>query len=625
MSLYEVAGNVRPSNDNPEANLRNQLDAILQQRRLSPVFQPIVDIQLGAIIGYEGLIRGPADSPLHSPLELFRVAHQCGLTSQLEVLCCYTLIEKFGMLQLPGRLFLNISPAVLLEMAEDAGTLAADFQSRGLGPERIVFELTEHSTAQWREPGLLVEEYRQAGFQLALDDLGDGYSSLRRWSDFKPEYVKVDMHFVQGIHDDGLKQQFLRSIRDIAQESGALVVAEGIERKEELQFLIDIGIRSGQGFYIGRPGPTPLVELPGELLPESRRHKAADSSLTPPKNKTQVNAGTLLRTVPYASPSMTNDAVCDLFASHPDLQSIPVVSQGMPIGMIVRDDLIGRFARPYQRELYGRRSCTLFMDAAPPIADQSTSLQKLSHMLIEADRSRLISDFIITGSEGCYLGIGTSYDLLRELTEVQIMAARHANPLTQLPGNVPVNLHIEQLLACEAQFSACYADLDNFKPFNDAFGYARGDEIIQMTGSLLSSYAGADDFVGHVGGDDFLVLWCSDDWELRCHALLAEFASSVQHYLKENDLLKDSSESGYFSYDRAGSPRHYAWPTLSLGIVKVQPSQYESYHQIALAAAEAKAQAKKVSGNSIHIERRRRQAPNPGPAHATQIRPQLTA
>lgn len=619
MSLCEVPDGAGFSGGETEGSMRGLLDGILQDRRLTPVFQPIVDIQLGTLIGYEGLIRGPEHSPLHAPLELFRVAHEHGLTSRLEILCCHTLMERFAALGLPGRLFLNISPRVLPQLAGDAGALAADLDRIGLLPDCIVFELTEHFTQDWWQFRQWLASYREAGFKVALDDLGDGHSSLRRWSEFKPEYVKVDMHFIQGISGDPLKQQFLRSIRDIARESGALVVAEGIEQREELEFLVDIGIRSGQGFYIARPGPDPMVELPRTLLSELSQYKASRRALTTPETSAMANAGMLLRTVPFASSGMTNNDVCDLFASHPTLQSIPVVDRGTPVGMIVRDDLVGRFARPYQRELYGRRSCTLFMDANPPMADQSTSLQKLSHILIEADRSRLISDFIIT-SEGRYLGIGTSYDLLRELTEAQIMAARHANPLTQLPGNVPVNLHIEHLLASEARFCACYADLDNFKPFNDVFGYVKGDEIIQMTGRLLSSHARSEDFVGHIGGDDFLILWCSDDWEASCHALLQAFGVAVQDYLVESGIMKDGTESGYFSHDRTGNRRFFTWPSISLGIVNVQPLQYENYHQIAAAAAEAKALAKKISGNSLHIERRQRQLPGQDPVRATDLR-----
>jgi len=624
MSLHEVAGNPRGFLDGSiEATWYGCLKDILKEGRLAPVFQPIIDLQAGSIVGYEGLIRGPSDGPLHSPVDLFRVAGENGLTVELEILCCQTLLGRFAALSLPGQLFLNISPPALPHIARDARVLVHDLHKLGLSPGKVVFELTEHAPHDGERFHELLASYRDAGFQLALDDLGDGHSSLRRWSEFKPEYVKVDLHFVQGVHLDPLKQQFLRSIRDIARESGALVVAEGIEHQEELEYLAAIGIRGGQGFYIAMPDPRPLVELPESLLLDLADYREARKPIWSPPAGGVVNAGTLLRNVPHAAPGMTNDGVCELFAAHPELQSIPVVDRGTPVGMILRDDLIGRFARPYQRELYGRRSCTLFMDSNPPMADESTSLQQLSHMLIEADRSRLISDFIIT-SQGRYLGIGTSYDLLRELTEVQIMAARHANPLTQLPGNVPVNLHIEHLLASETPFCACYADLDNFKPFNDVYGYAKGDEIIQMTGRLLSSYARSQDFVGHIGGDDFLILWCSQDWEARCQALLKAFGSMMSAYLSDNGLINDDSDGGYCARDRAGKQRFFAWPSISLGIVKAQPLQYESYHQIAAAAAEAKALAKNISGNSLHIERRHSHRPHPGGAGGADVH-QLSA
>lgn len=612
--LYETEGVTLPSHNDPGVDLHRQLDEILRDKQLTPVFQPIVDIQFGAILGYEGLIRGPLGGPLHSPLDMFRVAREQALTAELEILCCHTLIERFIALELPGRLFLNISPGVLLQLGDDASAMINDFRQLGLSPDRVVLELTEGFTQDSHELNRLVAQYRKAGFELALDDLGTGYSSLRRWSEFRPDYVKVDMHFIQGIHDDGLKQQFVRSIRDIAQQSGAVVVAEGIEQQEELKFLLDIGVRSGQGFYIARPEQTPLSALSDTLVSDLRKLKTATHAWAGQRRKSIVNAGTLLRVVPCASPTMTNDEVCELFSSHPDLQSVPVVDNGVPQGMIQRDELIGRFARPYQRELYGRRNCTLFMDVAPPMIDHSTSLQKLGHILTEAHQSRLSSDFIITGPDGRYLGIGTTHDLLRELTEVQITAARHANPLTQLPGNLPLNLHIENLLAEGECFSVCYADLDNFKPFNDVFGYVHGDEIIQMTGALLGSHTRDEDFVGHIGGDDFLVVWRSSDWESRCHGLLEAFAVSLRAFLDSNALVDTAGGEGYYANDRNGSRCQYLWPSLSLGVVLVEPGQFDTCHEIATAAAEAKGQAKKMIGNSLYVERcdaqRARQRPH---------------
>jgi len=135
MSLYEKVGGIVPSHNGPDLDLRRHLDDILRDRQLTPVFQPIVDIQFGAILGYEGLIRGPSGGPLHLPLDMFRVAREHGLTTELEILCCHTLIERFMDLEPPGRLFLNISPGVLLQLGDDASVLINDFRQLRSVPE----------------------------------------------------------------------------------------------------------------------------------------------------------------------------------------------------------------------------------------------------------------------------------------------------------------------------------------------------------------------------------------------------------------------------------------------------------------------------------------------------------
>ncbi len=291
MSLHEVAGSPLGLQGEPiQATRFDRLGDILGHGRLMPVFQPIVDLQRGTLVGYEGLIRGPSKSPLHSPIDLFRVAGENGLTCELELRCCQTLLRRFADLGLPGQLFLNISVPALPRLARNGKAMARKLESLGLEPARVVLELTENSTHDRKHfPGLLAS-YRGAGFRLAIDDLGEGYSSLRRWSEFKPEYVKVDMYFVRDIHLDPLKQQFLRSIRDIALQSGAVVIAEGIEQLEELQFLRGIGIPGGQGFYIGMPESRPFSDVPSPLLSELSRYLDV-RKLTPASAAGKARAG----------------------------------------------------------------------------------------------------------------------------------------------------------------------------------------------------------------------------------------------------------------------------------------------------------------------------------------------
>ncbi|HJV76154.1 MAG TPA: GGDEF domain-containing protein [Noviherbaspirillum sp.] len=581
--------------------LLSRLMDILNQRKLNALFQPIINMQCGEIVGYEGLIRGPSDSPLHSPMNLFKVARANNLSVEVEHMCRRIVLERFAELKLPGKLFLNVSPEMLLQPRAKHGETLGYIQDVGINPDRVIIELTENQpTYDYELLREAVMHYRGMGFQIAIDDLGEGFSSLRLWSELRPEYVKIDMHFVQGINQDPVKLQFVRSIQEIAEESGTVVIAEGIETQAELLLIRDLGIACGQGYHIARPHASPATTLASDVAKNLNRNGVAVYPHKSAFEQTVVTALKLLRVVSTATPDTTNVQVCDIFSSDPELQVIPVVENGTPLGLITRRDLTDCFARLYSRDLYGKKSCTIFMDPTPLIADKSTSLQDLSQMIVNADHRHLSNGFIIT-DQGRYLGMGTGHDLMREITQMQINAARYANPLTLLPGNVPINEHIDRLLQNGARFTTCYVDIDHFKPFNDVYGYRKGDDAIQLTGRILAAQCDPDrDFIGHIGGDDFIILFQSEDWEERCQAILHGFATTVPAYYS----AEDCERSGYISEDRRGRKVFHPLMSLSLGVVRAEPGLFESHHQIATAAAEAKKQAKKIPGNSLFIERR---------------------
>lgn len=577
------------------------LHEILAGRKLSALFQPIIHMQSGEIIGYEGLIRGPSDSPLHAPMNLFKVARANDLTLEVEHLCRQVVLERFAELQLPGKLFLNVSPECLLLRNARHGETLEYIEHIGINPDRVIIELTENQpTYDYELMREAVLHYRNMGFQIAIDDLGEGFSSLRLWSELRPEYVKIDMHFIQGINNDPVKLQFVRSIQEIAEKSGTLVIAEGIEAQTELLVLRDLGVAFGQGYHLGRPNMVPARALPAEVVQALGRHGVAVYPQRSSLEKNGASIRKLLHKVVAVSPEKNNNEVYDIFLKEPKLMIIPVVDDGVPLGLISRFEMIDHFARPYQRELYGKKSCSLFMDATPLIADHETSLQELSYTMVQSDAHHLFNGFIIT-ERGRYLGMGTGHDLMREITQMQINAARYANPLTQLPGNVPINEHIDRLLHGAARFWVCYCDLDHFKPFNDVYGYRKGDDVIQLTGEILSGHCDPNrDFIGHIGGDDFMILFQSEDWETRCQAMLDDFAAAILAYYSAGDCER----GGYISEDRQGKKVFYSLISLSLGVIKVEAHQYYTHHQIATRAAEAKKQAKKIHGNSLFLDRR---------------------
>ena len=234
------------------------LELILEERRLSVLFQPIIDMKTGEFLGFEGLIRGPADSPLHSPINLFGAAEQEGLSLEVEMLARQTVLEAFVLQELPGHLFLNVSPETLTHPSFKNGKTLEYLRALGLDPARVVIEITENQpTFDFVAMRSALLHYRSMGFKIAIDDLGEGFSSLRLWSELRPEYIKVDMHFVQGVDRDPIKLQFLKSIQSIAESCGTHVIAEGVETEAELRVIRDIGIAHGQGYFIARPSPTP--------------------------------------------------------------------------------------------------------------------------------------------------------------------------------------------------------------------------------------------------------------------------------------------------------------------------------------------------------------------------------
>jgi EAL domain-containing protein (putative c-di-GMP-specific phosphodiesterase class I) len=217
------------------------LQGILAQRNLSALFQPIMDLSSGTFLGFEGLIRGPANSPLHPPANLFAAAKQQGLELEVEMLSRQIVMESFAKQNLPGKLFLNVSPETLTHPSFKNGQTLAYLENLGIDPQRVIIEITENQpTYDFEAMRHALLHYRSMGFQIAIDDLGEGFSSLRLWSELRPEFVKIDMHFVQGVNTDPLKKQFLKSIQQIALSSGTQVIAEGIETDAEFKVVRDL-------------------------------------------------------------------------------------------------------------------------------------------------------------------------------------------------------------------------------------------------------------------------------------------------------------------------------------------------------------------------------------------------
>lgn len=582
------------------SDIRSEVVGILESRNLTALFQPIIDISRSIVYGHEALIRGPVATKLHAPINLFEASHLVGLTPEMEHLSREIALSEYAKAKNKNRLFVNVSPHCLMLTDSEFAFKVSQLEALGIRPSDIVIEITEGSSI--KDYGILrdvVSRYRETGFSIALDDLGEGFSSLRLWSEISPDFVKIDKHFVSNIHNDLVKLEFVRAIQRIASEAGGLTIAEGVESRDELAVIRDLKINFAQGYLFGRPLPQFQESLTDDvkvLLNKNSISVFPDSA----SNSKQATVSNLVTYQPAITASLSNEDVYEMFQKDATLNSIPVLEDRMPIGLISRFETIDRLARPYQKELHGKKSCTQFMNKMPLIVQKSMSINALSELFLNADPQYLLNGFIVV-DEDAYLGTGSGHALLREITNLQINAARYANPLTSLPGNVPINTHIDRLLGNNQPFVACYCDLDNFKPFNDAYGYRRGDELIQFVGHLLSNAAiHKSDFVGHIGGDDFILLFQSKNWEKLCLDALDTISKVIPDFYDS----KDVEAGGINVEDRLGKNSFYPFGTMSIGAVKVSPELFKSHHEVAGAMSRAKQEAKKVKGNNLFVDRR---------------------
>jgi len=586
-----------------QEELRLHLQQILASTRLTTLLQPVLDLFDGRVMGYEALSRGPSDSPLHAPQALLGVAEYHGLLPALEWACVRTAFKTFARLNLPGQLFVNLSPHSLLDAAFAPDAMLAALDEAGMAGHQVVIEITENAAAlDYADMRQAVSLLRAAGIEVAMDDLGEGFSSLRLWSELKPAFVKIDKHFISGIHLDPHKIQFVRSIRMLAEGAYSCVIAEGVESQSELAVLKDLGIRFAQGYLIGRPSPVP-VRLPSSEVQACLQSGTVSVFPVPQaRDGLRISAGRLLVPAPSVPPQTISEDVLELMMQRPELHAVAVVDQqGVPVGILHRPALLDRFLTLYGRELHGRKPCSELMDPDPLIVDKATHMTELSELVVKKGKEAFTQGFVIT-DEGRYLGLGSGFDLMREVTEMQIAAARYANPLTGLPGNVPIQEHMERLLANDQIFVTAYFDLNHFKPYNDVYGFRRGDDIIQRLARILRESCNLElDFIGHIGGDDFVVLFQSLDWMERCQGMLDRFDRECLALFNPEHV----EAGGYRSEDRRGAMAFHALVSLSVGAVLVDPAHFHEYQEVARAASEAKQIAKRADGSSLFIDQRR--------------------
>lgn len=553
-------------------------------------FQPITTTDGARILGWDASDLALAD-PFGGEAAL-RQEHR-----QLQ-----QIVHRYVQFRLAGKLFAAISVEWLQRCVRQPEWLTELLLMSGLSPSQLVLglQLGDASELAAVEEGVAL--LQRLGVALALEDAVNGYPNLSLWVRLRPAYVRLGVDYAHGAHRDAGRLRVVRAIVDVAQGTGTSVIALGVGTQEDLDALRHEGVHYLLGPLLSSPMSEPppagssgyaqlLAEIPQRSLPGQERAYAS----------AYLRARDLAKRGSTATPGSNCAQVIAMFAADRQLQSLPVLdAQGRVLGLLRSLDVLRRGSERYFFEIMGLRSCTCIMDSRPLLFDVATPLRDMSETFMQLGDRQLVDGFIVT-EQGRYYGSGRMSDLIRAVTEMEIFAARHANPLTLLPGNTSIDDGLRKLLDSGEYFVAAYFDLDHFKAYNDAYGYRAGDTLIQLAARILSKHTDpAQDFLGHIGGDDFVVTFRSPDWETRVQTILHEFDTDVRGYYSPQDL----QAGGIRAANRQGIEVFHPLVGISAGLVVVEPGSLELPAELSALLAETKKVAKRASGSSYFVDRR---------------------
>ena len=576
-------------------SLMEEFHGVVNQPSLFTVYQPIVDLNSGEVLGWESLARGPRGSHFEGPNMLFEFAEEVGSLFSLEKACREQAIKGLGGLGAGQKLFLNIHPQTLGDPNFRSGETKRLLDKHDLTPENLVFEITErHSIKDFTLFHRTLDHYRSQGYLVAIDDAGTGYSGLSRIAALRPHFIKVDMSLIRGIESNPVQRALMETLVTFADRIGCRIVAEGIETATELSSLLSMGVHYGQGFYLAQPA------TPKPLPIERRVYRRETARAAGSEWKCSIPVRELAEAAPIVNRATVIKDVKAILDASP-ISGVVVVEDHRPVGLVMSHSLDRQLGTYYGTALYYQRGVELVMDTAPLCVEGSAPVEKVAAQAMARERFK-IYDHIIVTEGGILSGMVSVQKMLDALAKVQVEMAKGANPLTGLPGGVALERQIELTVSAGKQASFIYLDLDHFKVYNDTYGFEKGDVIIRLIADIcqwaVRRHGGHEDMVGHIGGDDFILITAPQRAERICTAVLRCFGRLVKRHYRPQDR-----ERGYVeAQGRDGKMGRFPLLSVSMGIVDCAGKT--DLNQISQRSSEVKHYAKSRPGNVFVRDRR---------------------
>ncbi|SOE26204.1 diguanylate cyclase/phosphodiesterase [Streptomyces sp. OK228] len=442
-------------------------------------FQPVVNLTTGGVAALEILAR-PESGDI-----LAQARRDPELDGRLAALAIRAAARRETMLPLHVNVFAGT--------LADLGRLAAlrdAVREAGRLPWEVTIDIGPPYTHVPHQALLeAVSTVRGEGFRICADGVGDGDAPLRLLTDLAPELVKLDASLLT-------RPAAVRAMRTLCEQLGALLSVEGVETELQCAAAVSAGAQLAQGELFAPPARLPVADVYVPALSPG----VAAAPRSGPSVRQFVRPAALLPATASAG------QVRALLTGSPDVSGVLLVDpSGIPVRSVHRSRFLLSMSGPYGHALYADRPAAKLGDPPRTVGVDATAWEVLD-VVADGERDRTSDDVAVVDHYGRCVGVVRLADLVRALSESRVEEAAGLNPLTRLPGSDAITGEVDRRIADGLTFALTWLDVDHFKQVNDGAGFAAGDELIRAVGRTLQHAASGTTRVGHIGGDDFLVL-----------------------------------------------------------------------------------------------------------------------
>lgn len=530
-------------------------------QKVTFAFQPIVNIHNAKTFAFEALIRDVEKCGVNSIDEFFNKAFKENYLHSLDLLLRQKALSLFKQIKVPPyvKLFYNLDNRILNVSDFRSGLTSELLEKESFSSENLCFEVSEKQELLilGANDNVLLNFYKSQGYKIAIDDFGTGFSGFKLLYGSSPDFIKIDRFFISQLQKHNKKQIFVNKMVDLANSLGVKVIAEGVETQEEFYACKDLGCSYIQGFF---------VQKPSKNLNSLKSKSSIIQALCDNEKRGKKNERLLLsRLEKFVSLKDTANIgdVFAIFKANHSQEYVPILDKNSyPVGIIEENDLKNYTYSLYGKSLIETKSVAKYLKECA-VVDVGLGIEKILKLHIQNKHKSLV-----VVQNNAYAGVLSSRILLDIINEQNLNEARDKNPLTKLLGNNSIHKFISNIVREKRPCLLAYFDFDNFKPYNDNYGFRNGDRAILMFAEILQKEKSLD-FIAHIGGDDFFVGLKTDDF-LNAYKLFSKLCIDYKNSCLSLYNKEDRQNGFIISKDRQNNETSFPLLNVSLALVEVK-------------------------------------------------------